>query len=42
MADFNGPRLSPVNASLAFALATVLLWYFVAREMDRRGVYVKV
>lgn len=34
--------LSPANASLAFALATVLLWYFVARELDRRGVYVKV
>ena len=37
-----GSWLSPVDASLAFALATVLLWYLVAREMDRRGVYVKV
>ena len=37
-----GSWLSPVNASLAFALATVLLWYLVARELDRRGVYVKV
>jgi predicted acyltransferase len=37
-----GSWLSPVDASLAFALATVLLWYFVARELDRRGVYVKV
>ncbi len=34
--------LSPVNASLAFALATVLLWYGVACWMDRRGVYLKV
>jgi len=34
--------LSPANASLAFALATVLLWYLVAREMDRRGIYLKV
>lgn len=37
-----GSWLSPANASLAFALATVLLWYLVARELDRRGVYVKV
>jgi predicted acyltransferase len=37
-----GSWLSPVNASLAFAIATVLLWYLVARELDRRGVYVKV
>ncbi len=34
--------LSPVNASLAFAVATVLLWYVVAWLMDRRGIYVKV
>jgi predicted acyltransferase len=34
--------LSPVNASLAFAIATVLLWYVVARELDRRRIYVKV
>jgi predicted acyltransferase len=37
-----GSWLSPVNESLAFAIATVLLWYLVARELDRRGVYVKV
>ena len=37
-----GSWLSPVNASLAFALATVLLWYLVARAMDRRGIYLKV
>ena len=34
--------LSPAAASLAFALATVLVWYAVARVMDRRGIYVKV
>jgi predicted acyltransferase len=34
--------LPPAPASLAFALATVLLWYLVARAMDRRGVYLKV
>ena len=34
--------LAPANASLGFALATVLLWYLVAREMDRRAVYLKV
>jgi predicted acyltransferase len=34
--------LSPFDASLAFALTTVLIWYLVARELDRRGVYVKV
>jgi predicted acyltransferase len=37
-----GSWLSPVNASLAFALATVLLWYLVALAMDRRGIYLKV
>jgi predicted acyltransferase len=37
-----GSWLAPADASLAFALATVLLWYLVARKMDRRGVYVKV
>jgi predicted acyltransferase len=34
--------LSPPNASLGFALATVLLWYLVAWWMDRRGIYLKV
>ena len=34
--------LSPVNASLAFAIATVLLWYLVARALDRRRIYIKV
>jgi predicted acyltransferase len=34
--------LPPMLAAFAFALATVLLWYVVARAMDRRGVYVKV
>lgn len=34
--------LPPVVASFAFAMATVLLWYLVARLMDRRGIYVKV
>jgi predicted acyltransferase len=34
--------LPPAPASLAFALATVLLWTVVAWEMDRRRVYWKV
>jgi predicted acyltransferase len=34
--------LPPEPASLAFALATVLLWTLVAWEMDRRRVYWKV
>jgi len=34
--------LPPAEASLAFALATVLLWYLVALWMDRRGLYLKV
>jgi predicted acyltransferase len=39
---FFGWWLPPAAASLTFALATVLLWYFVARALDRRGIYVKV
>jgi len=36
-----GERTRTILA-IAFALATVLLWYVVARVMDRRGIYVKV
>ena len=34
--------LSPVNASLGFAIANVLGWYAVLWWMDRRGIHVKV
>jgi len=34
--------LPPYDASLAFALATVLLWYVVAVVLDRRRIYIKV
>jgi predicted acyltransferase len=34
--------LSPINASLAFAIANVLGWYAVLWFMDRRGIYIKV
>ena len=34
--------LPPSPAALAWALASVLLWYAVARWMDRRGIYLKV
>jgi predicted acyltransferase len=34
--------LPPTLASFAFALANVLLWWAVARWMDRRGIYLKV
>ncbi len=34
--------LRPIDASLAFALATVLLWYLVAAALDRRRIYIKV
>ena len=34
--------LPPSPAALAYALATVLLWYAVARWMDGRGIYLKV
>jgi predicted acyltransferase len=34
--------LPPSPAALAWALANVLLWYAVARWMDRRGTYLKV
>jgi predicted acyltransferase len=34
--------LPPVVASAAYALATVALWYLVARDLDRRGLYFKV
>jgi predicted acyltransferase len=34
--------LSPVNASLAYALANVLFWYAVLLWLDRRGIHLKV
>ena len=34
--------LPPYPASLAWALANVLLWHLVLRELDRREVYLKV
>jgi predicted acyltransferase len=34
--------LPPYVASAAYALATVTLWYLVARALDRRGLYLKV
>jgi predicted acyltransferase len=34
--------LPPMPAALAFALANVVLWWAVARWMDRRGIYLKV
>jgi len=34
--------LAPVNASLAYAVANILVWYLVLLWMDRRGLYLKV
>jgi predicted acyltransferase len=34
--------LPPHPASLAWAVANVVFWYAVLREMDRRGIYLKV
>jgi predicted acyltransferase len=34
--------LPPTLAAFAFALANVVLWWAVARWMDRRGIYLKV
>jgi len=34
--------LPPCPASLAYAVASVLFWYAVLRELDRRGIYLKV
>ena len=34
--------LSPINASLAFAIANVVGWYVVLWWMDRRGIHIKV
>jgi predicted acyltransferase len=36
------PFGSPKNASLAFALTTVFVWWVVLWLMDRRGIYIKV
>ncbi|MEZ4417539.1 MAG: DUF5009 domain-containing protein [Gemmatimonadota bacterium] len=36
------PWASPVNASLAFAVSTVVLWWAVLRWMDHRRIYLKV
>jgi predicted acyltransferase len=34
--------LPPMLAAFAFAFANVVLWWVVARWMDRRGIYLKV
>ena len=34
--------LPPTVAAFAYALASVVLWWAVARWMDRRGIYLKV
>ena len=34
--------LPPYPASLAWAVANVVVWYLVLRELDRRGLYFKV
>ena len=34
--------LPPYPASLAYAVANVLVWYVVLRELDRRAIYLKV
>ena len=34
--------LPPCPASLAYAVANVLVWYVVLRELDRRAIYLKV
>lgn len=34
--------LSPVNASLAFAIAFVLFWYVILDVLHRKGIYLKV
>jgi len=36
------PWLAPRDASLAFALSFVLLWYLVLRVLHRRGIFLKV
>jgi predicted acyltransferase len=34
--------LPPYPAALAWAVSNVIFWYAVLREMDRRGIYLKV
>jgi predicted acyltransferase len=34
--------LAPIDASLAYAVANVVLWYAVLWWMDRRAIYIKV
>ncbi len=36
------PWASPVNASLAFAVATVALWWLALFALDRKKIYIKV
>ena len=36
------PWASPINASLAFALATITIWWSVLWVLDRRKIYIKV
>ena len=34
--------LPPYAASLAYAAANVVFWFFILRELDRREMYLKV
>lgn len=36
------PFVNPQNASLAYAVAFVLLWYVILRLLERRGLVLKV
>jgi predicted acyltransferase len=36
------PWAKPLDASLAFAIATVVFWWVVLWGMDRKGIYIKV
>ena len=40
LATFGG-RLDPYAASLAWALANVVFWFLILRELDRRRIYLK-
>jgi predicted acyltransferase len=41
-AGWMAPRFGPDVASLAFALAFVLVWWLIVRAMARRGWYLKI
>jgi predicted acyltransferase len=36
------PLVGPYGRSLAFALAFVAVWWLIVRQLDKRGVYIKV